>query len=1693
MAIPQAKTGLKKYILDTTSEIEFEVPIGISVLSVWLRSGDVSIVVPSNISTVNVSVNAEETPDVLGWYYKEFKIESSSFSPVTCRIVEESGSASVWLDELRLHPHDALMVTASFYPHGKLHSICDENNYCTYTGYDNALRSLWVMDNEYNLRATKDIVPDTHGDTPMERQIFRVMLQPNTQYDEAFEAELNDYNLLTTQVFLDGLKRNIQTQAYKQSPGGKDVISGHSYDRFGRVNRSYLPYVRNYFSEDFVAAFETEQAAFYNLQPDIAHTDFAYAEKMYEKAPRARVLEAGSYGQYWQLGQHTMKQDILYNEADEVLLFVATTDFDEEFASVNYVDGATAYYSACAMDGANPVYWPANSLVKIKTSDENGKEFWQYIDPFGRLILKRTFIQAYENGPQVFTTDLTLGYSSDQITPEGNAIIQKVDTYYIYNLKGELKFELSPELMRYLESVGHFCISEVFGEPGSQIFFNLGYGFVYDKRGNLVEKHNPETKNTFFVYDDIGQLVLTQDAKQRLDSKWSFVRYDIQGHPAYSGILIHENDRETVQDRYYLDSYEISSPQDNYVCYEVRVDNASAGSVFGYSMHHGPVELCTYDEIFRVNYFNDYTFDHNLMEYDHSESLISRSRGMLTGSLTKVLDQQNDTYLTSVVYYDQLRRPVQLWEETLRGGHDKKTFYYAWNGQVVRIDRKLFGIDELPTFETIQEYEYDRTGRLIHHYQKTGSDPKVEIFGLQYNEIGQLYRKHLHIPAGMNTGMQVIDYRYNERGWLRKINNSALVDDGDNLEDNDVFGIDLIYHKYDMVASGNKFLPTGISPEEYFGGQLSAIQFNTKAPEVDGTTVNEKAYVFRYDDLYRLTSSAFVAESHSLTEYGIFSEAENAFLEKVNYNLTGDITRLIRNRGKGPWDKMGWATIDNLVYGYTPWSHRLKSVQEMGHNLQEPLFSHFTEQSVTNDEYNYDDLGNCISDLNKNIEYQYNAIGLMTQATHASYPSDAYTVTYDASGRRLAKSVGGITTYYFNGVEYTFDGTSMEFVNATTAAGIVRHPNTTGYPTEFVYDYYLTDHLGNVRAVITEENATEQVFVATMELENANPEEQNFEYIQYSRSAVSLGYPSTDNTGYSVSELGQQNTVQGPANLSAVKHSDAIQVSVQSWFDLPQSSTTQQTAATILSGLINNLLVQGTGIVAGGPEALEVFQSAVPNAQLTALTDFLNDDLPADLSHPQGFLIYVFFDEDLIVQETHSGILQVNDPGALQILQTVQLTMPSDGYFYTYLTNYSDQLVTFDNLTIRHKQGVLRAAYDYYPYGLPWDRAGAPYDETMTGTEFQTGEWGLEGLDLNYFSARYYDPILGRWHATDPLEQCHSPYLAMLGDPANFIDPDGRAGIPFLQDFMKSDGGTFLLNLAGQAAFLGAMLSPLGSIGGTISNIVSIGASLHSAGSSVKNLAEFTSEGSTKTYARYDFSSEFSMMKSSKHAGMAFDEPEQNDWNLPSSVRTIIFTMDHPIAALAIGYPSMLGENLSSTSLRFGTLIFYSEDYIETKQNALRHAIWQALITREFDFSTAAKIGYAHEDNPDAVDVANIKEKYSYAGNGAKDLADQTADLLNNIAGRNFGSANTSNSSSELLQIILEYYKNYGLWEPLTQYDAKGNVFYTVERVRLSAEELNSALKALSNLDSRGFDEAHRKKLKNEQKDLYEKTIKLKK
>lgn len=47
---------------------------------------------------------------------------------------------------------------------------------------------------------------------------------------------------------------------------------------------------------------------------------------------------------------------------------------------------------------------------------------------------------------------------------------------------------------------------------------------------------------------------------------------------------------------------------------------------------------------------------------------------------------------------------------------------------------------------------------------------------------------------------------------------------------------------------------------------------------------------------------------------------------------------------------------------------------------------------------------------------------------------------------------------------------------------------------------------------------------------------------------------------------------------------------------------------------------------------------------------------------------------------------------------------------------------------------------------------------------------------MNYFGARYLDPMLGMWTSVDPARQFASPYLYMGNgyNPVNAIDPDGN-------------------------------------------------------------------------------------------------------------------------------------------------------------------------------------------------------------------------------------------------------------------------------------------------------------------------------
>ena len=177
----------------------------------------------------------------------------------------------------------------------------------------------------------------------------------------------------------------------------------------------------------------------------------------------------------------------------------------------------------------------------------------------------------------------------------------------------------------------------------------------------------------------------------------------------------------------------------------------------------------------------------------------------------------------------------------------------------------------------------------------------------------------------------------------------------------------------------------------------------------------------------------------------------------------------------------------------------------------------------------------------------------------------------------------------------------------------------------------------------------------------------------------------------------------------------------------------------------------------------------------------------AELSKPQGYLIYTLYDAKMNIIPSASGVIRVEGAGQLATIAKIDLKIPASGYMQIYVANASTDPVSFDNLTVVRIQGMLRATKDYYPYGMELDGINPTSDDYAygySGKELQENEYkalggsyysgGITGLDVNDLEARFYDPAIGRWSNPDPAEQFANPYMAMANSPVVKVDPNGQ-------------------------------------------------------------------------------------------------------------------------------------------------------------------------------------------------------------------------------------------------------------------------------------------------------------------------------
>lgn len=1365
ISFEHGKTGSRFYNL-SAGPITRQIGLGTYVLSFWAPS---SAAAPSVTWGQLASSPITDGPDAEFWRYFEYHIGNPNQLLQTLTI---SGSGSI--DELRLYPIDATMETTSFNPDGTVRSKCDINNRVTTYIYDTWKRLEWTLDDNWKILTHHEyFLKDQNNTNDHTWTKDQVIMSEGITKNDVLSASPSDEAVLTSMTYLDGHGRPLQHLAVRQSPNqSKDIVAIHAYDALGREVNKYLPFASRFINNgDYIEDAFNELIDFYDGTARAVNTSYPYAATAFEASPLSRVVKQGHFGEVWQLNSaHATEFLTTFNAADEVLLW--------EFSGTEMN----------AMNGLAPQYYPANTLIKKQVTDENGNKVWEFTNTLGQVICKRVRLWMSGSGANSYTWTNGFGRIEDQylaILPGREPSWRNLDSYYIYDTFGQLKYEIPA--IAVLACEGNYVISGESNGLNFSIFDGYLTAYKYDSRSRIVEKKTPGEEWSQYVFNNLNKVILSRSPELTSD-QWNFVKYDVFGRVIQTGLHTNSASREDLQNARDLETSNL---------WEIKSGNNTSP----YSSNSFP---SSNNQVHTETYYDDYSFDINGYTYSYLGTpqlpQTARNRGVLTGNKVLVLDGGTD-YLTSVSYYDTFGRLSVQFSENILGGCDKVLTEYDHSGKPTKSTRHFRKDNSIYDRLTIvQRFEYDHAGRPTITRQKTGNDQEIILSKLSYNEIGQLVKKQIHIAGEANMGMQTIDYRYNERGWLTKINNADLVDDGDNLEHWDVFGEELVYHEQ------NRYHSTVMDMRPQYNGNIAAIKWKTNPANEDGdaSTMKGHSYVFRYDQLGQMLGAFYASSSDTYIDN--YSYSVNHWDEKVSYDANGNIRQIRHTRGLSPDGEAlsGALVIDNLMNQYAIHSNKLISSDDSSLDSWEGSFTHFIDGVSDETEYIYDAEARVVTDHNKGVTFEYNHLDLVHRVSDGT---EQVEITWDATGRKLKMEDNAQSTYYFNGIEYVNDVLTM----VATPEGIVRivpvDPQASSLNAEtWVYDYYLKDHLGNVRAVVTEEDSQIEEERVTVELEKRLIEDAHFENVSTTEKDKPFLYPydPTDPTSQKVTELSSYTgKVIGPAKIMSVKAGERIDVSTKYWYtEEPGQPLT--TVAEIFAGTLLKLATASTGIIPTGPDQGMALINNVTGPQFSTLNSFISNSFSnIDLTKPQAFIVFMNFDKNMNLDPSNSGVIQVSVANQLGQLSRTGIQPKRDGFFYVYVTNRSEGRVNFDNMIIKRWAPRVRVVYDYYPYGLIWKNPAEPtqqegiHDHCYQDKEFQFAEFSAgRGLALYDFHSRMYDPATARWMVPDPAEQFSNPYLAMGNNPVTFVDPDGEFVI--------------------EAVIIGALIG--GYVGGSVAN-----------------------------------------------------------------------------------------------------------------------------------------------------------------------------------------------------------------------------------------------------------------------------------
>ena len=334
----------------------------------------------------------------------------------------------------------------------------------------------------------------------------------------------------------------------------------------------------------------------------------------------------------------------------------------------------------------------------------------------------------------------------------------------------------------------------------------------------------------------------------------------------------------------------------------------------------------------------------------------------------------------------------------------------------VRIVFYLLPASGKTTREEVYTYSYDYADR-VSKVEHTLGGTKITLADYTYDSFGRLSTKSLHGSAANK-----LTYAYNLRSWLTGITSTRFTQ--------------------------NLYYNTGVGTARY-NGNISSMTWKS------GNESTVRGYKFTYDGLDRMLNATYGETA------GISTNA-NRFSENVTgYDKNGNIKGLQRY---GQLSSAAYGMIDNLTLTLN--GNQLNRVDDAVTASAYNGGFEFKNGANAADEYSYDANGNLTKDLNKGISgITYNFLNLPNAVTFSDGSTITYTYGADGTKLRTVHKIGSTTTttdycgnvIYENGVQKLL----------LTEEGYVTLSDSK-------YHYYLKDHQGNNRVVISQSGTVEE-------------------------------------------------------------------------------------------------------------------------------------------------------------------------------------------------------------------------------------------------------------------------------------------------------------------------------------------------------------------------------------------------------------------------------------------------------------------------------------------------------------------------------------------------------------------------------------------------------------------------------------------